>query len=178
MRKFLWLFFFVMSCTIEGRSEFNAGVAAWEREEYDRAISEFGDRRLAEGELDRRRRRIHQLEIRPLGEADRDKFAEQWRTCQAQFVDDPAGAVGVADHVLTDIIRARGYSAENAYDRMADLSAAYPHEIASYRLANEIVVRHSRGEATTEDLRKALVHYRKVFEQILGDRNDELKRVS
>jgi hypothetical protein len=146
--------------------------------EYDRTVSEFGDRQRAEAELARRQEHVRNLQIRPLSNVDRVHFAEKWRLCQAQFVDDPSGAVESADHLLTDIISARGYSADNPNNRLADISAAYPQHVTSYRLANEIVSRHRRGEASTEDLRKAFVHYRKLFDEILGGYDEELKRAS
>ena len=146
--------------------------------EYDRTVAEFGDRRRAEAELARRQEHVRKLQIRQLTAVDRVHFAEQWRLCQAQFVDDPSGAIDSADRLLTDIIRARGYSADNPNNRLADISAAYPQHVTSYRLANETVSRHRRGEASTEDLRKAFVHYRKLFDEILGGYDEELKRAS
>src|SRR5215471_1490186 len=106
--------------------------------EYDRTVTEFGDRRRAEDELSRREQHVRTLQVRPLSGSDRVLFAEQWKRSQAQFVDDPSGAVASADRLLTDIIRARGYSADNPRDRLADMSAAYPQHISSYRVANEI----------------------------------------
>lgn len=144
--------------------------------EYDRTISEFGDRSHAEAELVRRQERIRNLQVLPLSAADRIAFAEQWRRCQAQFVDDPSGAVGSADRLLSDILRARGYSSEKLQDRLADISAAYPQHVTSYRVANDIA--SHREQASTEDLRKAFVHYRQLFDQILGGYDEELKRAS
>jgi len=146
--------------------------------EYDRTVTEFGDRSRAEAELSRRQEHVRKLDIRSLSASDRVHFAEQWRLCQAQFVDDPAGAIASAERLLSEILRVRGYSSDNAYDRLADITAAYPQHASSYRLANEIVGRHQRGEASTEDLRKAFVHYRQLFDEILGGKNEELKRAS
>jgi hypothetical protein len=146
--------------------------------EYDHTLTEFGDRRRAEAELARRQEHIRTLRLRPLSASDRVLFAEHWRRCQAQFVDDPAGALGSADRILNDILRARGYSVDSPSDRMADISAAYPEQASSYRLAHEIVRGRPQGQASTEELRKAFVHYRKLFDQILGGYDEELKRAS
>jgi len=144
--------------------------------EYDRALTEFGDRRRGEAELIRRQEHVRNVHVRPLSGSERVLFAEQWRHCQAQFVDDPSGAVAAADRLLTDIIRARGYSADNLSDRIGDISAAYPQHATAYRQAYEIVNR--RKEASTEDLRKAFVYFRQLFDQILGGYDEELKRAS
>jgi hypothetical protein len=146
--------------------------------EYNRTIAEVGNRRAAESELARRQERIKNLEIRPLSNSDKQRFRENWTLCQAQFVDDPAGAVTAADGLLTDVLRARGYAADNPHDRMADLSAAYPRHATRYRFAEDLVTRHRRGEGSTEDLRRAFVHYRALFDEILGGQDEELKRAS
>jgi hypothetical protein len=146
--------------------------------EYDRTISEMGNRRRAEAELAQREDRVRKLDIHPLSATDRLRFSQRWMECQAQFVDDPKGAVDAADNLLTEVIRARGYAADNPYDRMADISAAYPQHVARYRLADELLTRHRRGQGSTEDLRKAFVHYRGLFDEILGGQDEELRRVS
>jgi hypothetical protein len=146
--------------------------------EYDQAMAEFGDRRTAETELKRREERLRHLQLRPLSLPDRQRFTAHWMTCQARFVDDPEGALDDADRLLTDIIRARGYASDSTYDRMADISAAYPQHASRYRMAETIVARHQRGEGSTEDLRKAFVHYRELFDEILGGQDEELERAS
>ena len=162
-------------------------VARWRRTqhlrhhfgpEYNRTIADVGNRRAAESELARSEERIKNLEIRPLSVSDKQRFRDQWVQCQAQFVDDPAGAVNAADGLLTDVLRARGYAADNPYDRMADLSAAYPRHATRYRFAEDLVTRHRRGQGSTEDLRRAFVHYRALFDEILGGQDEELKRAS
>jgi hypothetical protein len=146
--------------------------------EYNRTVMETGSRSAAESELARREERVRHLEVRPLSAADKERLREQWVHCQAQFVDDPAGAVNAADGLLTDVLRARGYAADNPYDRMADLTAAYPRHATRYRFAEELVTRHRRGQGSTEDLRRAFVHYRALFDEILGGQDEEFKRVS
>jgi hypothetical protein len=146
--------------------------------EYDRTVAEFGGRRQAESELARREQRVRNMEIRPLSPSDRQNLSAQWAECQVLFVDDPAGAVEQADGLITKLLRARGYSVENPYDRIADISAAYPRHANNYRIAEQIVTRHHRGQASTEDLRKAFIHYRALFDEILGGQYEELKRAS
>src|SRR5262245_47757230 len=146
--------------------------------EYNRTIAETGSRRAAETELARRENRIRNLEIRPLSATDKQRFREEWVQCQAQFVDDPASAVDSADALLTDVLRARGYAADNPHDRICDISAAYPRHATRYRFAEDLVTRHRRGQGSTEDLRKAFVHYRALFDEILGGQDEELKRAS
>ena len=146
--------------------------------EYNRIIAETGNRRTAEAELARRENRIRNLEIRPLSVSDKQRFREQWALCQAQFVDDPAGAVHIADDLLTDVLSARGYAAGNPYERISDISAAYPRHATRYRFAEDLVTRHRRGQGSTEDLRKAFVHYRALFDEILGGQDEELERAS
>jgi hypothetical protein len=146
--------------------------------EYERAVAETGDRRKAESELARREQRVRHLEIRPLSVSDQQRFSQQWMLCQTQFVDDPEGAVDAADRLLTEVIRARGYSADDPYERMADMTAAYPQHATRYRLADELLARHRRGEGSTEDLRNAFVHYRELFSEILGGQDEKLRRVS
>jgi hypothetical protein len=146
--------------------------------EYERAVAETGDRRRAEAELAHRERRVRNLDIRPLSVSDRLRFSQRWMECQAQFVDDPPGAIDAADHLLTEVIRTRGYAADTPYDRIADISAAYPQQAPGYRLADELLVRNRRGEASTEELRNAFLHYRALFDEILGGHDEELKRAS
>ncbi len=146
--------------------------------EYHRTVAQVGDRREAEAELARREERVRNLKARPLSVSDRMRFSSEWMKCQTLFVDDPAGAVDQADQLITEVLRARGYAVLNPFDRMADISAAYPRHAEDYRTADEIVTRHHRGQASTEDLRAAFIHYRHLFDEILGGRDEELKRAS
>ena len=98
--------------------------------------------------------------------------------CQARFVDDPAGAVDDADRLVGEIMRARGYAMDDPSERLSDVCAAYPDRASDYRQANDILVSHRGGQASTEDLRKAFVHFRSLFDEMLGGQDEELKRVS
>jgi hypothetical protein len=135
--------------------------------EYDRAVRETDDRGRAEAELQQRERRVEQLDIRPLAASERDAFAERWRSAQAQFVDDPSGAIKEADRLVGEAMQARGYPVGDFEQRAADISVDHPRVVANHRAAHEIALRNERGEADTETLRKAMVHYRALFEDLL-----------
>ncbi len=135
--------------------------------EYERAVQETGDRRKAESELEERKERVEQLNIRALEPREREQFAERWKSAQAQFVDDPKGAIKEADRLVAEVMQARGYPVGDFEQRAADISVDHPHVVQNYRAAHEIALRNGRGEAETEDLRKALVHYRALFEELL-----------
>jgi hypothetical protein len=143
--------------------------------EYYRALRKTGSRSRAEAELASRTKRIHQLEIRPLSPADYERFAETWRSTQAAFVDRPASAVSDAAHLVEDVIRARGYPVGDFDQQAADLSVDHPRFIENYRQAHALALASERGEAATEDLRQAMVHYRALFEDLLEVRRPEFE---
>ena len=136
--------------------------------EYDRTVADLG-RRRAEAELVHRQRRIEQLDIQPLTAEQRQRFAEEWRTVQARFVDDPATAVTQSDHLVEEVMKTRGYPVADFEQRVADLSVHHARLIEKYRSASEIALLHRRGEATTEDLRQAMVYYRALFEDLIDE---------
>ena len=138
--------------------------------EYERTVTETGDRRKAEQILEKREKRVQGFLIRALPQADRERFASAWREVQAQFVDDPKAAVTRADQLVADLMNMRGYPVADFEQRAADLSVDHPIVIENYRAAHDIALRHQRGEASTEDLRRAMVHYRTLFEDLLGSR--------
>jgi hypothetical protein len=143
--------------------------------EYDHAVTESGGRGRAESELQARAERVEQLNIQPLSGEDRARFSESWRSVQAQFVDDPAGAVGQADRLVADVMQTRGYPVGDFEQRASDISVDHPHVVENYRAAHAIALRNERGEASTEDLRQSMVHYRSLFEDLLGTPETEPK---
>ena len=143
--------------------------------EYDRVVRLQGGTRRAEGVLQFRQRERQKHNVRALSAADRAAFIVRWREVQARFVDDPRGAVTVADSLVTDVMQARGYPIAEFEQRAADLSVDYPVIVDNYRKANEIALRHGEGQASTEDLRQAMMHYRTLFDELL-DLNQERKR--
>jgi len=146
------------------------------REEYDRTVRRLGDRHRAEVELEQRRRRVSRYLIRKPNESEADRFTAEWRATQANFVDDPQQAVHDADHLVESVMTACGYPMSDFESRAADISVDHPRVVENYRIAHDIAQRHARGDASTEDLRRALVHYRELFEDLLGrpavDRNE------
>lgn len=135
--------------------------------EYERTLREHGDRTKAEEDLAHRQRRVEKLHIRSLSNADRDRFAASWRSDQSRFVDDPAGAVAKADRLVREVMMARGYPTADFDQRVEDISVDHPLLVRNYIAAREIAVRQRRGQATTEDLRQALVYYRESFDELL-----------
>jgi hypothetical protein len=135
--------------------------------EYDRSVREMGDRRRAEAELQKREERLAHLDIRPLAPEERTRFGDSWRSVQAHFVDDPPRAIAEADRLVTEVMRVRGYPVADFEQRAADISVDHPAVVQNYRAADAIARRSDQGEATTEELRQAMVHYRALFEDLL-----------
>ena len=136
--------------------------------EYDRAVTEHGDQRGAQAELEARQKRVEQLDIRPLSPSDRERFAAAWRATQAHFVDDPSAAIGEADRLVTDVMKARGYPIGDFEQRAADVSVDHPTVFEHYRAAHDVSTRVGSNQANTEDMRQGLVHYRALFAELLG----------
>jgi hypothetical protein len=110
---------------------------------------------------------VESFDIKPLPEELRRQYSEQWRSSQAQFVDDPSGAIAQADRLITEVMEKRGYEVGDFDQQSADVSVGHPQVVQNYRTAHEISQRSDRGEANTEDLRQAMVHYRSLFEELL-----------
>jgi hypothetical protein len=140
--------------------------------EYDRVVAQEPNRTAAERELRDRERRHAELELRPLDPADRERFAQQWQAVQAQFVEDPAAAVIAGDDLVTRLVSARGYPTKDYDDQLAYLSVDHARTLGHYRDAHEIFERGQRREASTEELRQALVHYRALFADLLDAGQD------
>jgi len=141
--------------------------------EYDRTVSELGDQRRAEAELVKRQERVAALEIRALSPGQLNGYQQQWHTVQTRFVDDPKGAVTDADRLVEEVMRTRGYPVSDFDQRAADLSVHHPRVVDNYRSARDIAQRHKLGKATTEDLRRAMVYYRGLFQDLLEDREHD-----
>ena len=144
--------------------------------EYDRARDELG-RLRAQRELASRERRVRRLNLRPLTREERTRFVTTWQEIQTQFVDDPAGAVAQGDRLVEDVMDARGYPIADFDQRVADLSVHHARIADDYRVIRDIAHRHREHQASTEDLRRALIHFRSVFEEMLEDREAVSERV-
>jgi FtsZ-interacting cell division protein ZipA len=138
--------------------------------EYDRTVEERGgDQRAADAELRERRQRREKFEVRELDPDVRDRYAERWRTAQRRFVDQPGPAVGEADALVIEVMRDRGYPVADEFEqRAADVSVDHPQVVEHYRAAHGISGRATAGDASTEDLRQAMVHFRALFAELLG----------
>jgi hypothetical protein len=137
--------------------------------EYGRVVAERGDQRAAEKELADRRQRVGTFEIRPLDSAAREHYLEQWAAAQRAFVDEPAAAVGQAHELVQRVMHDRGYPVDEDFEqRAADISVEHPAVVENYRSAHGISVRAVNGQASTEQLRQAMVHFRALFDDLLA----------
>jgi cytoskeletal protein RodZ len=139
--------------------------------EYQRTVERHDSRSDAERELAQRSERVEQLHIRPLAPDRSAHYAEQWRVVQADFVDDPERAIGTADSLIAEVLQARGYPMGDFEQRAADISVEHAGVVEHYRAAHAVAVRVPRGEATTEDMREAMLHYRTLFDDVIDTRD-------
>jgi hypothetical protein len=144
--------------------------------EYDRVVKKEGDVSKGERLLEFRQKHRKTLDIRPLTAEDQTRFSRRWSEVQGQFVDDPSGAVALADELIMEVMHARGYPTNDFTQRAADISVDHPVVVENYRAAHDIAQRRSRGQASTEDLRQAMVHYRTLFSELLEERQPEKLR--
>jgi FtsZ-interacting cell division protein ZipA len=135
--------------------------------EYDRQVREAGSETKAQAELLKREKRVEKLDIRPLPPEQRHAFAEDWQQVQARFVDDPERSIALADALVAEVMKARGYPVDDFEQRAADISVEHPEVVQNYRAAHDIAVRREQGKADTEDLRSALLGYRNLFDELL-----------
>lgn len=137
--------------------------------EYDRMVQSTDSRRDAEQELAGRERRHAELPLRRISIDIRERYGTLWFGVQERFVDYPVEAVGEADRLVTELMTERGYPTEGYEQQVADLSVEHANTLDNYRAAHDISGRAATGIATTEELRKAMVHYRSLFEELLGE---------
>lgn len=147
--------------------------------EYERTVRVHGPGR-GESVLLNREARVDKFTIRDLGAAERERFVTEWRAMQSRFVDDPKRSVADADVLVTRVMQARGYPMTDFEQRAADISVDHPRVVDNYRAAHEVALRQRRGQATTEDLRKAVIYYRSLFEELLetGPSDERTKEVA
>jgi hypothetical protein len=146
--------------------------------EYDHVVEHTRDRDLAEAELQRREQRVKKYRVVPLTEEDQARYDRAWGEVQNRFVDDPQGATREADELIFEVMEKRGYPVAGFDQAQADLSVDYPSVVENYRAASVIAQRNRRGEANTEDLRRALVHYRALFHELLETEPDDSRRAT
>lgn len=136
--------------------------------EYDRTLDRSRDEETARRDLHERLERHERLDLRPLDDGERDRYAGEWEDVQRRFVDDPDGAVRDADELIQDVMRTRGYPVEDFEQRARDLSVEHPEVVERYREARRILDRSER--VPTEDQRDAMLHYRALYEDLVGTR--------
>ena len=132
--------------------------------EYGRAVEQFGGAGKAEAELRAREKRVQLLHLTPLSPADAARYSHQWKEVQGRFVDDPQRAAVLADRLVGDLMSKRGYPMGDFERCAADISVDHPVVVENYRAAKIIF---TRNEKDTEQLRRALVHYRALFDELL-----------
>jgi cytoskeletal protein RodZ len=140
--------------------------------EYERTVDDAEDKRRAEAELAARAERRDSLDIRPLTTAARDRYLSDWQQVQARFVDDPDGAVHQADTLIQSVMAERGYPMDDFEQRAADVSVDHPRVVQNYREGHRLARASATGDATTEDLRQAMQHYRALFEELVEETAD------
>jgi cytoskeletal protein RodZ len=137
--------------------------------EYDRAVTEQQSKLRAEAELTDRQRRVRKLDIRPLSEVARRQYSADWMAIQERFVESPQSAVTGAYALVTKVMKETGYPVEDDDQAMADLSVEHSETVGHYRAARQITTNGAAGNSDTEDLRQALIHYRALFSELLGE---------
>ena len=137
--------------------------------EYDRLVAEYQSRRKAAAELTRRERRVRDLDITELDPAARARYMQEWAAVQELFVDTPQRAVAEAQRLVMTVMNERGYPTDQPDQILADLSVDHASVLDHYRVASAISERAAAGTASTEDLRQALINYRTLFGELLGE---------
>jgi len=141
--------------------------------EYDRMVAGAGNRRQAERELRSREERHDALHIVPLRTAARERYLERWRSTQSDFVDSPETAVRTANELVEEVMGERGYPVDDFEEQAAIVSVDHPDVVEHYRAGHLVLLSAEDGRSTTEDLRRAMRHYRMLFEELLETSDDE-----
>jgi len=136
--------------------------------EYSRAVEETGSKYRAESKLEKLEKRVDKLSIHPLRPEEVGRFRDSWRVIQAGFVDDPRTALAEADRLLGEAMSARGYPVADFEERSSEVSVNHPLVVEHYRAGHQIALRHAEGQASTEDMRQAMIHYRTLFDDLVG----------
>jgi hypothetical protein len=135
--------------------------------EYERMVSETGDKRKAESELEARLAHVESLDIRPLNADEVNRFAREWQATQTEFVDAPLASVQKADRLIREVMKAKGYPVDDFEQRAADISVDYPEMVTDYRGLHLIANKDEDDHVSTEEMRQAMVHGRSLFEHLV-----------
>jgi hypothetical protein len=163
---------------MRNRRKTTAGLKNRFGPEYDRAVIQHGSERKAEARLADRESRVDLLKIRDLDVVERERYLTEWQTVQSRFVDYPKGAVTEADELVCSLMKTRGYPVTDFDQRAADISVDHPLVVENYRSAHNIALRLARGEANTEELRTAMIHYRSLFDELAQIQTPAEQRVA
>ena len=136
--------------------------------EYDHTVQTMGNEKKAQTELDERQKHVKALDIRPLSASERERYLADWAAVQSKFVDEPGQAIVAADRLIMEVMQVRAYPVSDFEQRAADISVTYPALVSNYRAAREIAIKNEQHQADTEELRQAMIHYRSLFEELLG----------
>ncbi|HET6145665.1 MAG TPA: hypothetical protein VFE02_19330 [Candidatus Acidoferrales bacterium] len=136
--------------------------------EYTRALEETGNKYKAESKLEKLEKRVDKFSVHPLKPDEAIRFRDSWRVIQAGFVDDPKSALSAADDLVGEVMNARGYPVADFDERASEISVNHALVVENYRAGHEIALKHSKGQATTEDMRRGMIHYRTLFDDLLG----------
>jgi len=145
--------------------------------EYDRTVESAGSRTRAEDALVARAEEVKQYDIRPLTAAERQRYTGEWQMIERRFVDRPAASVVEADELITDVMRTRGYPMADFEKHAEHLSVKHPNVVEHYRAGHALIDRHTKGTASTEDLRQAVLHFRALFDELVNDGQDVVREV-
>jgi len=135
--------------------------------EYDHTVETLGDEKQAHRELENRQKHVASLDIHPLSAKERERYTADWIAVQSKFVDEPGQAIVDADRLIMEVMQLRAYPISDFEQRAADVSVSYPELVSNYRAAREIALKNEQHQASTEELRQALIYYRSLFEELL-----------
>jgi len=135
--------------------------------EYDRQVKRAGNEKKAQTEMDERQKHVDSLNVHPLSDSEREGYLAKWKAVQTKFVDQPGQATVEADHLIQEVMKVRAYPVSDFEQRAADISVNYPELVSNYRLAREIANKNEQHQASTDELRKAFIYYRSLFDELL-----------
>jgi len=144
--------------------------------EYERTLDRVGDKRQAEQELEERLTHVESLNIRSLSAEEVNRFALEWQSTQAEFVDQPLAAVKKANRMIRDVMSTRGYPVDDFEQRAADISVDYPELVENYRGLHALAARDGSAPLDTEEMRQAMIHARSLFEELVRENTVEPER--
>jgi hypothetical protein len=135
--------------------------------EYDHTVEALGDKKKALTELEERQKHVQSLNIHPLSDIEHERYTADWAAVQSKFVDEPGQAIEAADRLIMEVMQIRAYPVSDFEQRAADISVSYPDLVSNYRAARAIALKNEQGQASTEELRQAMIYYRSLFDELV-----------